>query len=147
VSWQWGQVQHGDVSFLYGRVFPPPDAADPERFPGFVGALGPDGPIAYATNVTITETNGPDQTPRAITIRGRGSALDVTLRLDVASAERTPMSQQGTPTTGRSGRQGAPSAGLDFLQLRGQYTVTGRAGNRTIDFTASGSAETFRGAR
>ncbi len=29
VSWQWGQVQQGDLSFLYGRVFPPPDAADP----------------------------------------------------------------------------------------------------------------------
>ena len=133
VSWQWGQVQHGDVSFLYGRVFPPADAADPERFPGFVGALGPDGPIAYATNVTISETNGPDHAPQTITIRGRGSALDVTLRLEVESAERTRMSQ------------GAPSTDLDFLQLRGQYTVRGRAGNRIIDFNAPGSAETFRG--
>ena len=31
VSWQWGQVQHGDLSLLYGRVFPPREAADPER--------------------------------------------------------------------------------------------------------------------
>jgi hypothetical protein len=144
VSWQWGQVQHGDVSFLYGRVFPPPDAADPERFPGFVGALGPDGPIAYATNVTIDETNAPDGAPRTITIRGRGSALDVTLRLEVASSERTRMSQEGTPSR-RSGRQGAPGSDLDFLQMRGQYTVNGRAGNRTVNFSAPGSAETFRG--
>ena len=135
VSWQWGQVQHGDVSLLYGRVFPPPEAADPERFPGFVGALGPDGPIAYATNVTIAETNGADGQPRSIAIRGRGSALDVTLRFDVASAERTSMTE------------GPLGNGVDFLQLRGQYTVDGRAGNRTIAFTAPGSAETFRGSR
>ena len=38
VSWQWGQVQHDDVSFIYGRIFPPPAAADRERMPGFVGA-------------------------------------------------------------------------------------------------------------
>ena len=135
VSWQWGQVQHGDVSFLYGRVFPPPAAADPEHFPGFVGALGPDGPIAYATNVTITETNGADNAPETITIRGRGTALDLTLRLDVSSAEQTRMSQGPLGST------------LDFLQLRGEYTVKGRAGTRTIDFSAPGSAETFRGAR
>jgi hypothetical protein len=29
VSWQWGQAQQGDLSVIYGRVFPPPDAADP----------------------------------------------------------------------------------------------------------------------
>ena len=49
VSWQWGQAQQGDLSFIYGRVFPPREAADPERIPGFVGALGPDGPLGYAT--------------------------------------------------------------------------------------------------
>jgi hypothetical protein len=29
--------------------------------------------------------------------------------------------------------------------MRGAYTVTGRASGRMIDFTAPGSAETFRG--
>jgi hypothetical protein len=43
--------------------------------------------------------------------------------------------------------QGPLSSGLDLLQLRGQYVVTGRAGDRSIDFTAPGSAETFRGER
>jgi hypothetical protein len=33
---------------------------------------------------------------------------------------------------------------MTFLQLGGEYRVTGRAGDRTIDFTARGSAETFR---
>ena len=32
----------------------------------------------------------------------------------------------------------------DFLQLRGQYTVVGRAGGRDIDVRAAGAAETFR---
>ena len=135
VSWQWGQVHQGDFSLLYGRVFPPADAADPERIPGFVGALGPDGPIAYATNVTISEANDAKGRPQTITVRARGTSLDVTLRFDVASAVTTRMSQ------------GPLGNGVDFLQLRGEYTVTGRAGPRTIDFTAPGAAETFRGYR
>ena len=50
VSWRWGQVQHGDLSIVYGRVHPPADVADPERIPGFLAAIGPDGPIGYASN-------------------------------------------------------------------------------------------------
>ena len=64
VSWQWGQAQQGDLSVIYGRVFPPPEAADPERIPGFVGALGPDGPLGYSTDVRITETNDDKGQPR-----------------------------------------------------------------------------------
>jgi hypothetical protein len=33
---------------------------------------------------------------------------------------------------------------MAFMQLRAQYRVKGTAGGRTIDFTAAGSAETFR---
>jgi hypothetical protein len=133
VSWQWGQVHQGDFSLLYGRVFPPADAADQERIPGFVGALGPDGPLAYTTNVTITEADDAQGRPQTITVRARGTALDVTLRFDVASAVTSRM------------QQGLPGRAVDFLQLRGTYTVKGRAGTRTFDFTAPGSAETFRG--
>jgi hypothetical protein len=43
--------------------------------------------------------------------------------------------------------QGPLATGLDFLQLRGQYTVKGHAGDRAFDFTAPGAAETFRGTR
>ena len=42
VSWKWGQVQEGDLSVVYGRVFPPADAADPDRIPGFLVAIAPD---------------------------------------------------------------------------------------------------------
>ena len=71
VSWQWGQVQHEGLSILYGRVFPPADAADASRVPGFMMVLGPDGPLGQATRVTIDETieptprpAGPDHRPR-----------------------------------------------------------------------------------
>ncbi|HEY6362559.1 MAG TPA: hypothetical protein VIX63_15715 [Vicinamibacterales bacterium] len=132
VSWQWGQVYHEDLSFIYGRIFPPPDAADRERMPGFVGGLGPDGPLGYATQVTITETNDEHGQPRRITVGARSSALELQLQFDV-----------GSSITSRD-VQGLLNNNLDFLQLRGQYTVSGRAGQRDIRFTAPGSAETFR---
>jgi len=57
------------------------------------------------------------------------------VRFDVASAVTTRMAT------------GPLTNGLDFLQLQGRYTVRGRAGDRTLDFTAPGAAETFREAR
>jgi hypothetical protein len=134
VSWQWGQVQQNDLSVLYGRVFPPPNAADASRIPGFIGVLGPDGPLGYATNVSITETDDDRGEPRTILVRGRGTSLDVELRFDVESAVTT-----------RAGASGTLSSGLDFLQMRGNYSVTGQIGARAISFSAPGSAETFRG--
>jgi hypothetical protein len=133
VSWQWGQAQQGDLSVIYGRVFPPPEAADPERIPGFVGALGPDGPIGYSTDVRITETNDDNGQPRTINVSARGTALTLDLRFDVAATVTTRMTQ------------GALANGVNFLQMRGQYTVTGRTGSRDIAFSAPGAAETFRG--
>ena len=133
VSWQWGQGQSGDLSLLYGRVFAPPEAADPGRIPGFVGILGPDGPLGYATDVRINEQNDRTGRPTRISITGRSASLDVTAHFDVAAAVTT-RSQQG-PLANR----------IDFLQLRGNYTVNGTAGDRAIQFTAPGAAETFRG--
>jgi len=133
VSWQWGQAQQDDLSLIYGRVFPPAEAADSEQFPGFVGALGPDGPLGYSTDVRIDETNDDQGRPRTIEVRARGSALSIDLRFDVDSIETTRMTQ------------GALGNDLDFLQMRGRYTVSGRVGDREIAFDAPGSAETFRG--
>jgi hypothetical protein len=134
VSWQWGQAQQGDLSVIYGRVFPPRDAADPETIPGFVGAIGPDGPLGYSTNVRITETNDDRGQPRTIALQARGASLELDLTFTVSSAVTTRM------TSGPLG------SGMDFLQMRGDYTVSGRAGGRQIQFTAPGAAETFRGA-
>jgi hypothetical protein len=134
VSWRWGQVQHGDLSLVYGRIRPPADAADPERIPGFLAAIGPDGPVGYATNVSIEESNDPvTGHPRSIVVTGRSSSLDLTMELTV---ENVIVTKTGSGLFG---------GGLDFLQLRANYRVHGRAGDRSIDFTAAGSAETFRG--
>jgi hypothetical protein len=131
VSWRWGQVQHEGLSYVYGRVFPPADAADPERVPGFLVALGPDGPVGFARRVTITETDDSTGTPRRIVVEGRGGTLDLRMDIAVDSAIVT----RGGPLAG----------GPDFLQLRVRYHVTGRAGDQAVDFTAPGAAETFRG--
>jgi hypothetical protein len=132
VTWRWGQVQHEGRSYVYGRVYPPPDAADPERIPGFVVAMGPDGPVGFATRVTIQETDDPSTgRPQRILVHGRGGPLDLTMDITVESAIVT---------------SGGPLAsGPDFLQLRVQYHVTGRAGEQQLDFKAPGAAETFRG--
>jgi hypothetical protein len=133
VSWRWGQVQHGDLSIVYGRVYPPADAADPKRAPSFLMLLGRDGPLGYATNLSIDETNDPASgLPRSIVVAGRSDSLDLTLELGVEESIIT--------------RAGAAFFGgeLDFLQLRARYRVRGTAGNRSIDFAAAGSAETFR---
>jgi len=134
VSWQWGQAQHEGMSVVYGRVFPPAEAADRDRLPGFVGVLGPDGPLGFATNVRIDETNAADGQPTRITVRALGTGVDLTLRFDVASAVTTRMAQ------------GPLANNVNFLQLQGRYTVSGRAAGQTLDFTTSGAAETFRGA-
>jgi hypothetical protein len=133
VSWQWGQVHHGDTAIVFGRVFPPADVADAERMPGFLGAIGPDGPIGFATNVTIEETNDASGRPARIVIQGRNAALDLRLTFSVNDIVVNPM-------------QGGPLAtGLDFLQMRGTYDVRGRVSGRDLSFAAPGAAETFRG--
>src|SRR5262245_41240646 len=133
VSWQWGQVQHADTSFVYGRIFPPRDAADPSRMPGFLAAIGTDGPVGYATDVTIDETSDADGRPRHIVVRGRSERVDLTMRFDVESAVVTRTNEF------------LLASGADFLQMRGEYVASGRMGDLDVQFTAPGSAETFRG--
>ena len=131
VSWRWGQLQHDGLSLLYGRVIPPPEAADPSRLPGSLGVLGPDGPLGYATNISITETDDAQGNPRTIVIRAQSPDLDVEAWLDVE-------------VTTRSSGLVLLNNDLDFLQMRGTYTVKGRVGSMNLAFTAPGSAETFR---
>jgi hypothetical protein len=133
VSWRWGQVQHGDLSVVYGRIRPPADAADAERIPGFLAAIGPNGPVGYATNVTIEETNDPATGhPRAIRVTGRSDSIDIAMEMTV---DNTIITKTGNGFFGD---------GSNFLQMRAHYRVRGRAGDRSVDFSAPGSAETFR---
>lgn len=134
VRWQWGQVQAQDLSFVYGRVYPPPDAADASRLPAFLLAVGRHGPVGYATDVTIEETDSAaTDAPRRIIVKGRSDTLTLMLDLGVA---------QTTTTRTAAGSFGN---GMLFLQLRGTFRVTGVIGDERIDATAPGSAETFRG--
>ncbi len=132
VSWRWGQVQHEGRSYVYGRVYPPPDAADPERTPAFLVALGPEGLVGYSSRVSIDETDDPATgLPAKIIVQGQRGSLNLRMELSVERAVVT--------------RGGALAPGPDFLQLRARYRVSGEAGGQPIDFTALGAAETFRG--
>ena len=134
VSWQWGQVHGEDLSFVYGRVFPPATAADPERIPGFLMVIGEDGPLGYATQLSIEEQDDPETgEPRRVVVESRASSVALRLEVEIEDVARTRMDRDGF------------GAGLDFYQLRARVHVAGRVGDRTIDFTAPGSAETFRG--
>ena len=129
VRWQWGQVAHDDLSFVYGRVFPPRDVADPDRIPGFLGVLGSKGPIGFSTAVSIEESG-----EHHILVHARGRAIDLDLAFAVERSARTAMSMTASAS-------GTP---FDFLQLGGEYRVTGHVGDRVLDFSARGAAETFR---
>jgi hypothetical protein len=127
VTWQWGQVAGEGLSFVFGRISPPADAVD-HHLPGFMMALGPDGPIGFSTNVRIVEKDDPEAgRPHRITVLGDSTTLDLKMVLTIDNVESTRIE------------------GGDFLQMRAAYQVTGRAGNQDLDFTARGAAETFRG--
>lgn len=131
VSWRWGQVQHDGRSYVYGRVYPPPDAADPERIPAFLVALDESGVVGYASRVSIDETDDPvTGQPTRIVVEGRRGTFHLRMELAVERAIVTP--------------GGALAAGPDFLQLRARYHVTGEAGDAAVEFSAEGAAETFR---
>jgi len=135
VRWQWGQVASGDLSFIYGRVFPPAEAADPDRIPGFLGVLDQSGLVGVATNVQIVEHPATraatlEGAPQNIRVTARSGTVDVSLTFSTDRAVRTALAMTG--------------GSIDFIQMGGTYHVEGHAGGRTIDVTARGAAETFR---
>jgi hypothetical protein len=134
VRWQWGQVASGDLSFVYGRIVPPADVADPDRVPGFLGVLGANGPLGFSTAVSLDEISDPQGRPQRITVQARGQTIDLTLAFTVDRTVHTAMAMTAASS-------GMP---VDFLQLGGPFHVTGTVGDRAIDFTARGAAETFR---
>jgi hypothetical protein len=136
VSWQWGQVSHEELSFLYGRILPPEDAfpAGSARPPGVLAVVGPSGPLAFARHAVIEETSSAAGRPETIRVAARESGLDVQMEARVEDVVRTRVGGAGPASAG----------GRDFLQLRASYRVRGRIGERPVDFTALGAAETFR---
>jgi hypothetical protein len=132
VRWRWGQVEGGGLAFVYGRVYPPNDAGDAGRLPGFLVAIGEQGPVGYATDVDIDETDHTGTQPSRIVIRARSESLALELDVGVNQVTSTRM-----PI-------GSFGGGMNFLQLRGIYRVSGKVAGRAVDFAAAGSAETFR---
>jgi len=128
VRWQWGQVAHDGLSVLYGRLFPPSTVADPERIPGFLAVLGQDGPLGFSSTVTIKDEN-----VGRIEVRAE-RGVDLRLSLTVDETVRSSLPMLNMPG----------SRPMDFLQMGGTYQVRGKVGERTVDFTARGSAETFK---
>ena len=134
VSWQWGQVQGDGLSFVYGHLYPPADAADARRIPGFLAVLGPDGPIGHSMAVAIEEDDvAQTGAPRRIVVSAQSLSLDLTMEVDVEAAVVTRMDPE------------LFGSSLDFYQLHGVFHVVGSVAGRSVDFTAPGSAETFRG--
>jgi hypothetical protein len=136
VRWQWGQVAGDGVSIVFGRVFPPEAIADSDHVPGFLGVLGPAGPLGFSTDVAIAE-QGDSGAPTGMTIHARGPRIDLRLSLAVDESVTTRM-----PLTQLPG-----GAAMNFLQLGGTFRVDGRAADRALKFTARGAAETFRATR
>jgi hypothetical protein len=132
VRWQWGQVADGGFSFIYGRVLPPATVADVDRIPGFLGVLGPEGPLAFSTTVSIDDNRSASGTPLRV-VRARGAKLNVELTFTAERVERSQMAMTAT----------ASGPAMDFLQLSGEYVVKGRVADRELDFRARGAAETF----
>ena len=134
VSWQWGQVQGDELSFVYGHLYPPADAADARRIPGFLAVLGPDGPIGHSMAVAIEEDDvAQTGAPRRIVVSAQSLSLDLTMEIDVKAAVVTRMDPE------------LFGSALDFYQLHALFHVVGTVAGRSVDFTAAGSAETFRG--
>ncbi len=129
VSWQWGQVAHGDLSVVYGRIFPPADVADPARVPGYLAVLGPDGPLAFAAGVTID-----DARPGRVNVSAKSRNVDLQMAFAADETVRTAMDLISGPGI----------KPLNFVQMGGPFRVSGTAAGRSLDFEARGSAETFK---
>jgi hypothetical protein len=139
VSWQWGQVAGDDLSLVYGRIRPPADAADPERIPCVLIVTSLGGDVTLSRDVTIEEIGRtPDGAPQRIALKAKDGAVDLDISLDTMSAIRTRVG---------GGPFGARPSETDFFQLRVRAHVIGRVGERHVDFTSMGSAETFCGTR
>jgi hypothetical protein len=72
--------------------------------------------------------------PQRVIVRARGQALDLELVFTIDRTVRSATSMTAA----------APGSPMSFLQLGGEYRVTGNVGSRVVDFTARGAAETFR---
>jgi len=95
--------------------------------------LGAKGALGFSTSVSLEETSDERGTPQQVTVHASGKALDLELVFTIDRTVRSAMAMTSSP--------GSP---MSFLQLGGEYRVKGNVGERAVDFTARGAAETFR---
>ena len=98
-----------------GACFRRPTPPTASGCPASSACSGPTARSALPPTCGSTRPTRPTAGRRAITVRALGTGVDLTLRFDVASAVTTKMAQ------------GPLANDVNFLQLQGRYTVSGRA--------------------
>jgi len=156
VHWDWGTASDGNYAVLYGAIHHPQlereglarpflflsQARRGARRGGLLGMFPPDKIVGQVGNLSHLEVERwsvqrlPRSTavmrvPRTIRLRARsdnGDSLNVTVT--VTDVMATPNALPSSPD-------------LVFLQMRGNYHVSGRVALQRVDFRASGFSETF----
>jgi hypothetical protein len=135
VSWEWGAASGPSLSFLYGQVQAPDSATAPEPFfISLVDSLGVRqvllartieyrGARALASGTGVSAPTGFE----FVAIRGGDS---VRVEVEVREAAGTLMGTSGFRRY--------------FLQMRGQFRLTGSLGGTAINETGDGFFETWR---
>ncbi|MDW8367941.1 MAG: ABC transporter permease, partial [Abditibacteriales bacterium] len=150
VHWDWGTASDGNYAVLYGAIHHPQleraglarnflflsQARRGARRGGLLGMFQPEA-IEFERRkvLTLPRSKAVLHVPRTIRLRARadnGDTLHVVV--DVQDVLPTPNAVPARPD-------------LVFLQMRGNYRVSGRVANRRVDFRATGFAETFVNAK
>ncbi len=146
VHWDWGTASDGNYAVLYGAIHHPQlqreglarpflllsQARRGARRGGLLGMFQPEKiDIERGGVQTLQPSNTVIRVPRTIRLRAHsdnGDTLNVVV--DVEDVLPTPNVVPSHPD-------------LVFLQMRGNYHVTGRVANQRVDFRTSGFSETF----
>jgi hypothetical protein len=141
VTWEWGNARGAQLSLLYGGVYGPPGGSGSQvKSPFFltvVDSLGVEqvlrfDTIHYSGTRRATGAAG-TSAPARFSLEAIREADTVHLNVQVQDALATSM---GTSRLQRV-----------FLQMRGQFALTGRLLGRTVADTGTGFFETYVGPR
>jgi hypothetical protein len=132
VTWEWGAARGARYALLYGGVYAGGDATSP-FFLSFVDSLGVSQILRFDT-ITYDGSRSAAGLPGAVSPRSfdlLAVRLEDTLRLHVDVDDAL------------ASETGLGSARRDFVQMRGNFRVSGRVGGRSVADTGSGFFETY----
>jgi hypothetical protein len=132
VTWEWGAARGDRFALLYGGVYSGEDAGSP-FFLSLVDSLGVSQILRFDT-IHYEGSRPAAGLPGAVSPRAfdlLAVRLDDTLRLQVNVGDAL------------ASETGLGSARRDFVQMRGNFRVTGRVGGRIVADTGSGFFETY----